>query len=79
MSERGSAPAEFVMVSALLAALALGLMQVILVTHVRHTLLSAAAPPEETVAAPVVVESAYHKRKRLAEEGKPAPFDPDLT
>lgn len=42
MSERGSAPAEFVMVSALLVAMVLGLMQVILVTHVRHTLLSAA-------------------------------------
>lgn len=43
MSERASAPAEFVMVSALLVALVLGLMQVILVVHVRHTLLSAAA------------------------------------
>ena len=28
---------------------------------------------------PVIVESAYQKRKRLAAEGKPAPFDPDLT
>lgn len=26
---------------------------------------------------PVVMESAYAKRKRLAAEGKPAPFDPD--
>ena len=43
MSERGSAPAEFVMVSALLVAMVLGLMQVILVVHVRHTLLSAAS------------------------------------
>jgi Flp pilus assembly protein TadG len=42
MSERGSAPAEFVMVSALLVTMVLGLMQVILVVHVRHTLLSAA-------------------------------------
>jgi sec-independent protein translocase protein TatB len=32
-------------------------------------------PPVE----PVVLESAYQKRKRLATEGKPAPFDPDLT
>ncbi len=28
-------------------------------------------------AEPVVMESAYAKRKRLAQEGKPAPFDPD--
>jgi len=34
--------------------------------------------PEETVA-PLIMESAYQKRKRLAAEGKPAPFDPDLT
>jgi sec-independent protein translocase protein TatB len=33
----------------------------------------------ETEPAPVVMESAYQKRKRLASEGKPAPFDPDLT
>lgn len=33
----------------------------------------AAAPVPE----PVVMESAYAKRKRLAQEGKPAPFDPD--
>lgn len=26
---------------------------------------------------PVVMESAYAKRKRLVEQGKPAPFDPD--
>jgi hypothetical protein len=43
VSERGSAPAEFVLVSALLVTLVLGLMQVILVAHVRHTLVSAAA------------------------------------
>jgi len=29
------------------------------------------------VSEPVVMESAYAKRKRLAQEGKPAPFDPD--
>ena len=29
--------------------------------------------------APVAIESAYQKRKRLAAEGKPAPFDPDVT
>ena len=43
MSERGSAPAEFVLVSSLLVAMVLGLMQVLLLTHVRHTLISAAA------------------------------------
>jgi sec-independent protein translocase protein TatB len=26
---------------------------------------------------PIVMESAYAKRKRLLEQGKPAPFDPD--
>lgn len=43
MSQRGSAPAEFVLVSALLVTLVLGLMQVVLVTQVRHALISAAA------------------------------------
>jgi Flp pilus assembly protein TadG len=43
LSERGSAPAEFVLVSALLVTMVLGLMQVILLSHVRHTLVSAAA------------------------------------
>lgn len=28
---------------------------------------------------PVVMESAYQKRKRLLAEGKPAPFDPEMT
>jgi len=39
------------------------------------------SPPASTeeTPAPVVMESAYQKRKRLAAEGKPAPFDPDLT
>lgn len=41
--ERGSAPAEFVMVSALLVGLVLGIMQVIMVGYVRHTLIAAAA------------------------------------
>lgn len=40
---------------------------------------AAAATPAEAVAKPVIVESAYHRRKRLAEEGKPTPFDPDAT
>ena len=35
-----------------------------------------AAP--ETIAAPVVMESAYQKRKRL-KQGTPAPFDPDAS
>jgi sec-independent protein translocase protein TatB len=39
----------------------------------------ASTAKEEPGATPVVVESAYHKRKRLAQEGKPAPFDPDVT
>ncbi len=42
-SERGSAPAEFVLVGALLVTMVLALMQVILLAHVRHTLTSAAA------------------------------------
>ena len=42
-SERGNAPAEFVMVSALLVALVLGIVQVIMVGYVRHTLIAAAA------------------------------------
>lgn len=33
----------------------------------------------EALVEPVVVESAYHKRKRLAQEGKPTPFDGDAT
>lgn len=41
--ERGSAPAEFVMVSALLVGLVLGIMQVIMVGYVRHTLIAAGA------------------------------------
>ena len=32
----------------------------------------------ETIAAPVVMESAYQKRKRL-KQGTPAPFDPDAS
>jgi len=43
VSERGNAPAEFVLVSALLAAVVLGVMQIILVGYVRHTITSAAA------------------------------------
>jgi sec-independent protein translocase protein TatB len=38
-----------------------------------------AAPVKPVAATPVVMESAYAKRKRLAEEGKAAPFDPDAT
>jgi Flp pilus assembly protein TadG len=41
--ERGSAPAEFVLVGALLVTMVLALMQVTLLSHVRHTLTSAAA------------------------------------
>jgi hypothetical protein len=41
--ERGNAPAEFVLVSALLVALVLGALQVVVVGYVRHALTSAAA------------------------------------
>ena len=34
--------------------------------------------PAEAVATPVVMESAYQKRKRL-QQGTPAPFDPDAS
>lgn len=37
---------------------------------------SATSDPEPE---PVVIESAYQRRKRLSGAGKPAPFDPDLT
>ena len=43
MVERGNAPAEFVLVSALLVALVLGLLQVVMMGYVRHVLTSAAA------------------------------------
>ena len=43
MFERGNAPAEFVLVSALLVALVLGLLQVVMMGYVRHVLTSAAA------------------------------------
>jgi sec-independent protein translocase protein TatB len=38
-----------------------------------------AAAAADTEAEPVVIESAYQRRKRLRGAGKPAPFDPDLT
>jgi hypothetical protein len=43
IEERGSAPAEFVLVGALLVTMVLALMQVIFLGHVRHTLTAAAA------------------------------------
>lgn len=39
----------------------------------------APAKSAEGEAEPVVIESAYQRRKRLSGAGKPAPFDPDLT
>lgn len=39
----------------------------------------ASAQLAEAEAEPVVIESAYQRRKRLSGAGKPAPFDPDLT
>ena len=38
----------------------------------------AAGAPAETVAAPLMMESAYKRRKRL-KQGTPAPFDPDTS
>jgi len=43
MLDRGNAPAEFVLVSALLAALALGSIQIVVAGYVRHVLVSAAS------------------------------------
>lgn len=43
MKDRGSAPAEFVLVASLLTTMVLALLQVVLLAHVRHTLTSAAA------------------------------------
>ena len=43
MREQGSAPAEFVLVSALLVALVLGSLQVLVVGYARQVLVSAAA------------------------------------
>lgn len=37
------------------------------------------ATPDQAPETPVVIESAYQKRKRLVAEGKPAPFDPEIT
>lgn len=42
LGQRGSAPVEFVLVSGLLVATVLGLMQLSLVIHVRHTLVASA-------------------------------------
>jgi len=39
----------------------------------------AQATGSEPPVQPVVMESAYQKRKRLLAEGKPAPFDPGIT
>ncbi len=48
---------------------------------IREALLESPEGESSPVAAeqPVVMESAYQKRKRLLAEGKPAPFDPDIT
>ena len=43
MGERGNAPAEFVLVSALLVSLVLGLLQVLFVGYARHALTAAAS------------------------------------
>jgi Flp pilus assembly protein TadG len=48
--DRGSAPAEFVMVGALLVVLALSVIQLALALHVRTTVLDAAAEGARTAA-----------------------------
>jgi len=45
---------------------------------IREALQESPDTPAEAVAAPVVMESAYQKRKRL-QRGTPAPFDPDAS
>jgi len=46
---------------------------------IREALQESPKPPAKALSdvPPVVMESAYAKRKRLAEQGRPAPFDPD--
>ena len=46
---------------------------------IREALREDASAKSETEPEPVVIESAYQRRKRLSGAGKPAPFDPDLT
>jgi sec-independent protein translocase protein TatB len=45
---------------------------------IREALQESPEATAEPVATPVVMESAYHKRKRLR-QGTPAPFDPDAS
>ena len=45
---------------------------------IREALQESPDTPAEAVASPVVMESAYQKRKRL-QQGTPAPFDPDAS
>ena len=45
---------------------------------IREALQESTDTPAKAVAAPVVMESAYQKRKRL-QQGTPAPFDPDAS
>jgi sec-independent protein translocase protein TatB len=46
---------------------------------IREALREDASAKSEAEPEPVVIESAYQRRKRLSGAGKPAPFDPDLT
>ncbi|MCF8550390.1 MAG: twin-arginine translocase TatA/TatE family subunit [Pontimonas sp.] len=46
---------------------------------IREALKEDPAAKSEADPEPVVIESAYQRRKRLSGAGKPAPFDPDLT
>jgi sec-independent protein translocase protein TatB len=46
---------------------------------IREALKEDASATSEPEPEPVVIESAYQRRKRLSGAGKPAPFDPDLT
>jgi len=46
---------------------------------IREALKEDTSAKSEAEPEPVVIESAYQRRKRLSGAGKPAPFDPDLT
>ena len=46
---------------------------------IREALKDDASAKSEGEPEPIVIESAYQRRKRLSGAGKPAPFDPDLT
>ena len=65
--ERGNAPAEFVLVSALVVALVLGALQVVVVGYVRHALTSAAAEGARvgSVIDATAVDAVSHTRRLI--------------